>query len=142
MSIPNFSASPMPVTLQDGTVYLVSPLTSSELLSIIKTFRKNFIQEQMNSIPLEWSAADKAAVAKSIYEEAKKITMEDNEFLDSFETIRLVVFYAIRRNHPDFSLEKAEKLASNPEDMAVIMKALNPSSGEEEKKEKKRTKKP
>ena len=133
-------AAPTPVTLGNGDVYLVSPLTARDFTTIFKKIKQERLSSILEAIPRSLPAKQREEIIKVSLQEMDAIDVQKESVWTDVEVLKLACWLGLRKKHPDLTSAQSEKLLQDENNMLKILEVLNPSpknveEGEEAKVE-------
>lgn len=128
-------AAPTPVTLENGDVYLISPLTARDLMTIFKKAKQERLSSILDAIPKSLPSRQREAIIKVALQEMDAVDIQQNSIWTDVEVLKLACWLSLRKKHPNLTSAQSEKILQNEKDFQNIVDALNQNqkSGVEEK---------
>lgn len=136
--IPNPTAAPVPVTLSNGEIFLCSPLTVSDQMSLLKYARQHELSIKLSAIPQDVPASIRSEMIRIAYESSNQMDISDEKLWEEPEMIQRAIFLSIRRKHPNITISTVSAITNNPEDLEAILEAISGTQEGTKKPEKKR----
>lgn len=130
--ISNASAAPSPVRLSDGNIVILSPLTAQDVTSVLQFARQRELRNMLSAIPPEADVKTRKMMTQTAFEESRNFDVNDTSLWEDMEVLKMVLYFSLRHNHADMTVEKVSKLMENQEDWALMMAALNGDVPKEE----------
>ncbi len=121
----NPTTASIPVTLSDGSIIIVSPLTVKDLTSLYQSARMRFLQELLRAIPKDIPSAFRREMIAEAYETSQKMEVGGDEFFENFENVAQAVYLATRKETVGMTPEKAEKILENMDNWDALVVAIS-----------------
>lgn len=113
--IPNPTAAPVPVTLSNGEIFLCSPLTVSDQMSLLKYARQHELSIKLSAIPQDVPESMRTEMIRIAYESSNQMDISDEKLWEEPEMIQRAIFLSIRRKHPNITISTVSAITNNPE---------------------------
>lgn len=122
----NPTNAPTPVTLSDGSVVIVSPLTAKDMTTIFNFVRQKELSRLLTAIPKDTDPETKKMMIKLAYEESSQFSIADNSVIwQDLEVIRQTFFLALKKETMGMTLEKVDSIMQEEKNMELILSAIN-----------------
>lgn len=129
----NPSNAPTPVTLSDGSIVIVSPLTSRDMMTIFNFVRQKELTRLLAAIPKDTDVETRKMMIKLAYEESNQFSIADNSVIwQDLEVIKQTFFLALRKDTMGITLEKVDSLMQDESNVEAILSAINSKPKDEE----------
>lgn len=122
----NPTNAPTPVTLSDGSVVIVSPLTAKDMTTIFNFVRQKELSRLLTAIPKDTDPETKKMMIKLAYEESSQFSIADNSVIwQDLEVIKETFFLALKKETMGMTLEKVDSIMQDEKNMELILSAIN-----------------
>lgn len=123
--ITNAAAAPVPVKLESGKIVIVTPLTSQDVMSVLRFGRQRELQAMLSAIPKDADEPTRRMMTQVAFEDSRNFDVNSSVFWSDAEVLQMVLHFALKHAHSDMTPEKAAKFAENPNDWNSLLSALN-----------------
>lgn len=122
----NPTNAPTPVTLSDGSVVIVSPLTAKDMTTIFNFVRQKELSRLLTAIPKDTDPETKKMMIKLAYEESSQFSIAENSVIwQDLEVIKQTFFLALKKETMGMTLEKVDSIMQDEKNMELILSAIN-----------------
>lgn len=127
----DLTSAPVPVTLEGGEVYLVSPLTLQDIATILKKAKQERLSMILGAIPQSLDSQSRQEMVQVALRDADSLDVQSPTIWTNVEILKLACWLALRKKHPALNFSQAEKILENEKEMLKILEVLNPQTLEE-----------
>lgn len=122
----NPSNAPTPVTLSDGSIVIVSPLTSRDMMTIFNFVRQKELTRLLAAIPKDTDIDTRKMMITLAYEESRQFSIADNSVIwQDLEVMKQAFFIALKKETMGMTLEKVDSIMQDEKNMELILSAIN-----------------
>lgn len=132
-------AAPTPVTLENGDIYLVSPLTARDFTTIFKKIKQERLSTILEAIPKSLPAKQREEIIKVSLQEMDAVDVQKESVWTDVEVLKLACWLALRKKHPELTSAQSEKLLQDENNLLKVLEVLNPSQKNVEESEEAKT---
>ncbi len=128
----NPTNAPTPVTLSDGSVVIVSPLTSRDMTTIFNFVRQKELTRLLAAIPKDAEVETRKMMIKLAYEDSRDFRVDDKaQFWVDPDVQRQAFYISLVKETKGMTFEKIDSIMEVPEDQSAILSAMNREPPEE-----------
>ena len=122
----NPSNAPTPVTLSNGSVVIVTPLSERDMMAIFNFVRQKELTRLLTAIPKDVDVETKKMMVKLAYEQSNQFNISGSSAIwQDYDVMRQAFYFALRKETVGMTPEKVDVILESDVDKSAVLSALN-----------------